>query len=93
MQDSAYIELARHETAPAREQRVQDREDMADRDADIFQDDVQQRIIDRVASEQRAGMLGSLFPKMTPEEAETRKRHMDQALETYRRVYKNSSWM
>lgn len=90
MRDSAYIELDRIELAPLREQRLQDREDMADRDADIYQADAQKRMIASITQQQQLGMLGSLFPKHDKDELRAR---LAEAEEAMKRAYKDGVWI
>jgi len=88
MRDSAYIELDRIELAPLREQRLQDREDMADRNADIYDADAQKRMI--ASQQQQLGILGSLFPKHEKDELRAR---LAEAKEAMKRAYKNGVWI
>lgn len=88
MRDSAYIELDRIELAPLREQRLQDREDMADRD--IYDADAQRRMIATVTQQQNMGILGSLFPKHDKDELRAR---LAEAEEAMKRAYKDGVWI
>lgn len=78
--DSVDIDLDRIEARHAEDDRLQAREDRADYDRDVFDEDTQRRLIERVKAEQANSALQALPWIARPARSAESKRLLDAAL-------------